>query len=252
VLRQLSGYEIADDSPDVRGWELEDADEQRIGRIDDLIVDTESLTARYLLVQVEPTAASASARTILVPTSRAQVNGEDRTVRTDVTIEQARAFPPYSGTIAGDYDDTLPAAERPVPDGAQGRTPSAGSGSSARLTRSAEELTVGRREVPTGEVRVRKHVETEHVRQPVTRTKEEVRVERRPASEGTSRGRAEIRDEEIRVPIVEEELVVEKRPVVKEEVVVSKERTQETKTVEADLRKEEIDVDRIGGEHHER
>jgi uncharacterized protein (TIGR02271 family) len=45
------------------------------------------------------------------------------------------------------------------------------------------------------------------------------------------------------VPIVEEELVVERRPVVKEEIVIKKKAVRETRTVEADLRKERVDVE---------
>jgi uncharacterized protein (TIGR02271 family) len=49
------------------------------------------------------------------------------------------------------------------------------------------------------------------------------------------------------VPVVEEELVVERRPVVKEVVVIRKRAVQEEQVVEADLRRERIDVDRRGG-----
>jgi uncharacterized protein (TIGR02271 family) len=43
---------------------------------------------------------------------------------------------------------------------------------------------------------------------------------------------------------MEEVVVCEKRPVVKEEVVVKKRAVEETEQVEADLRKERIDVDK--------
>jgi photosynthetic reaction center H subunit len=48
--------------------------------------------------------------------------------------------------------------------------------------------------------------------------------------------------EEIVVPIVEEQLVVERRPVVKEELVIRKKRSQTTKTVEVDLKRERVEV----------
>ena len=53
-------------------------------------------------------------------------------------------------------------------------------------------------------------------------------------------------DEEIvRVPIVEERLVVERRPVVTEVVTIRKRLVQDgTRTVEADLRKERVEVER--------
>jgi uncharacterized protein (TIGR02271 family) len=109
------------------------------------------------------------------------------------------------------------------------------------MTRSEEELAIGKREVRAGEVDVEKHVHTEHVRRPVTRRVEEVEVERRAA-----RGRGEIREEEIRVPVSEEELVVEKRPRVREELIVRKRPVEETEQIEADLRREEIEIERHG------
>src|SRR5690606_18948394 len=112
----------------------------------------------------------------------------------------------------------------------------------AHMTRSEEELTIGKREVEAGEVDLEKHVRTEHVRRPVSRRVEEVEVERRAARGG----RGEIGEEEIRVPVSEEELVVEKRPRVKEELVVRKRPVEETEDIEADLRREEIDIETHG------
>ena len=52
--------------------------------------------------------------------------------------------------------------------------------------------------------------------------------------------------EEIRVPILEEELVVTKRMVVKEVLVIKKRKIEETREVEAELRKERVHVERRG------
>ena len=91
---------------------------------------------------------------------------------------------------------------------------------------------------------MRKTVETEHVRQPVTRMREEVTVERHAVGGGGQQSRdTEIGEDEIRIPVVEEEVVVEKRPVVKEEIVVKKHAVSDERTVEADVRRERIDVD---------
>jgi uncharacterized protein (TIGR02271 family) len=114
-----------------------------------------------------------------------------------------------------------------------------------RLTRSEEELSIGKHEVEAGEVRVGKHVETERVSEPVSRTRERVRIERRPVNEAV-RGAAPFGDEEIRVPLREEEVHVEKRPVVKEELVISKDRVTDTQNVQADVKKERFDIDKQG------
>jgi uncharacterized protein (TIGR02271 family) len=126
-------------------------------------------------------------------------------------------------------------------DSANAATIPSSSDAGTRLTRAEEELRVGKRRVETGEVVVAKHVETDHVSQPVTRTKERVTIERRPvtAESGTA---IDLREDTIHIPIIEEELVVEKRAVVKEELVISKEVITESETVEADLRREQFDI----------
>lgn len=115
-----------------------------------------------------------------------------------------------------------------------------------RLVRSEEELTIGTRQVRSGEVDVHKTVETEHVQRPVTLTREEVTIERRPVSaERIASGDMAIQetDDEIRIPVIEEEVVMETRSVVKEEIIIRKHNVTEEKVVEADLRKERIDID---------
>lgn len=114
-----------------------------------------------------------------------------------------------------------------------------------RLTLAEEELRIGKRQVQAGEVTLSKTVETEHVSQTVPLMREEVTIERRPvtASDNMS-SNVQISEDEIRIPLMAEEAVVEKRVVGKEEVVLHKEMKTENKTVEADLRKERLDVDR--------
>jgi uncharacterized protein (TIGR02271 family) len=170
---------------------------------------------------------------VLVPVARAHVDEKNNRVHLDSTGAGLAQLPRYEGrAIDRNYNDTFGRHEKPGSRDADAR----------RLTRSAEELRIGKKTVQTGEAKVRKHVETEHVSEPVERMREEVHVDRRPVAAGDQR-RADIRDDEIRVPITEEELVVEKRPVVKEEVVISKDRVKESENVEADLRKERIDVE---------
>lgn len=117
---------------------------------------------------------------------------------------------------------------------------------SETITRSEEELRAGTRQREAGQVRVRKYVETEKAQTTVPTRREEVSVERVPVSEGTTSTEAEFSENEITVPIVEEEAVVEKRPVVKEELRISKETVTGEETVEADVRKERIDIDEEG------
>lgn len=226
-------YEIAPGQPDVRGWDVVLGNDEQIGEVDDLIIDTSAGKVRYLEVELNRDALRLEHdRHVLVPIARAQLDRDGKEV---VLRGLDRAgllnLPEYSGTLTGGYDETFGSHLRDEsPAGKR------------RMTLSAEEMQIQKRVERTGDVRVGKRVETEHVRQSVPVTREEVHVDRRPVEDAV--GSAELRDDEVVVPISEERLEVNKRPVVKEEVVIRKERVTEQRPIEADLRREELDTTR--------
>ncbi|MBW3593911.1 MAG: YsnF/AvaK domain-containing protein [Actinobacteria bacterium] len=114
------------------------------------------------------------------------------------------------------------------------------------LVRSEEELDAGTASEEAGRVRARKRVETEHVEELVPRHIEEADVERTAAGEGDSGEIETLPDGSVSIPILEEELVVTKRTVVRERVVVRKRTLTEEHRVEAELRKEHVDLDTSG------
>ncbi len=75
----------------------------------------------------------------------------------------------------------------------------------------------------------------------------EVAVDRRPVADPVMTAAPRIGCDEIRVPLTEGEAVVEKRVVSRGDLVVRKHQVQEDEVIEADLRRERIDVDRNGG-----
>ena len=220
-LKRLSDADlaVADGEPDVRGWTVVTLDGRDVGEVDDLIVDTDAMKVRYLQLDVDDASDSDD---VYAPIADAEI---DRTQKRVVLRGSLTRLPQFASTESADHD----------------RRTSTGGDGGRRLTRTEEEVRISKRAVEAGEVRVGKHVETEHKRENVTVTRDDVHVERRPVSDGRA---ADIRasDAEIRVPIVEEEVVVEKRPVVKEELIVSKEKVQETRPVDVEVRKEEFDI----------
>lgn len=52
-LHDLSDYKVADGDPDVRGWALMDANNERIGTVENLLVDVEKEKVRYLDVDLD-------------------------------------------------------------------------------------------------------------------------------------------------------------------------------------------------------
>jgi uncharacterized protein (TIGR02271 family) len=231
-LKDLPDLDVAEQDPDVRGWVVTSGHGEYIGSVDDLIVDTNVMNVRYLEVDLDRTLLSeGETRHVLVPIQGAQF---DRTMKSVILTRPASdivQLPAYTAEFGDE------AVSNPV----TSSTASSDQPSGTRLTRAEEELRVGKRRVETGEVVVAKHVETDHVSQPVTRTKERVTIERRPvtAQSGTA---TDLREDTIHIPIIEEELVVEKRTVIKEELVISKEVITESETVEADVRREQFDI----------
>jgi uncharacterized protein (TIGR02271 family) len=119
----------------------------------------------------------------------------------------------------------------------QGREPSS-------LVRHEEELRLGREVAETGPVRVRKEVETGNVEEIVPLQVEHFEgVEQRRPNEQDSGEVETLPDGSISIPVLEEELVVTKRTVVRERLVIHKRTATEQRRVEADLRKERVEID---------
>jgi len=113
----------------------------------------------------------------------------------------------------------------------------------ASIVRSEEELRVGTEHVKAGRVRARKVVDAEHVSQTVPRYVEHSDVQR-VTPEGEDSGQVEtLPDGSISIPVFEERLVVEKRLVVTERVVIRKSSSIENQEVQAELRRERVEID---------
>ena len=212
-------WAVAEGEPDVRGWDVFTADMRKIGDVDDLLADPTTMKVCYITVDLDSEITTVSGeKTVRIPISRARIHENDRRVVFDFAAASLKSI--ASAPAQPWKDDQI------------------------RLTRSAEELRIGKRQVKSGEVEVKKRVETERVRENVTLRSEDVDVERRPVTGVAPNRDIHISAEEIRLPVYEEEAVVEKRPVIKEEIVISKHPTEKTETVEADVKKERIDVEK--------
>ncbi|MBT0608867.1 PRC-barrel domain-containing protein [Aequorivita echinoideorum] len=54
-LNELSDYKVASDDPDVRGWDVRDADNRVVGKVENLLVNKEMKRVVYLDVHVDKT-----------------------------------------------------------------------------------------------------------------------------------------------------------------------------------------------------
>src|SRR3954463_3646181 len=114
------------------------------------------------------------------------------------------------------------------------------------MTRSEEELRVGTAERERGRVRLRKYIVEDEVTKTVPVRREEIRVEREPITDANVDAATDgpaISEEEHEVVLHEEEAVVEKRVVPKERVRLDKDVQTAEREVSETVSKEQGEVD---------
>ncbi|WP_367402114.1 PRC and DUF2382 domain-containing protein [Kocuria marina] len=165
---------------------------------------------------------------------------DDRTAGTDRDRTTAAAGTAgVAGTAAADRG----VADRDAVDQDR-RDVAATAGDEASVVRHEERLNVGTQEREAGHARLRKYVVTDHETVDVPVEREEVTVERTPINDTNARvDNGTIGEEEVDVTLHEERPVVQKEAVAVEEVGLNKQTVQETQRVEADVRKEQVDVE---------
>jgi len=110
-----------------------------------------------------------------------------------------------------------------------------------------EELTVGKRAVNRGGIRIHSHVTERPVEEQVNLRQETVSVERRPVNRPVTAADQAFQDRTIEVTETDEEAVVAKQARVVEEVVVNKEVEQQTETVRDTVKRTDVEVEQIEG-----
>lgn len=114
------------------------------------------------------------------------------------------------------------------------------------VVRHEEQLHVGKEQRETGRARLRKYVVTDHETVDVPLEREEVRVERTPLNDTETTG-GTIGEEDVDVTLHEERPVVAKETVGVEKVGLEKDTVSDTERVDADVRKEQVDVENDAG-----
>jgi uncharacterized protein (TIGR02271 family) len=172
--------------------------------------------------------------------------------------EQAALYDYYSGHLGGQsagYTQSGSYDQGNVSQGVSGesagytdvdRSQSAGVGGDETITRSEERVRVGTERVEAGRARIRKYVVTENVTQTVPVSHEEIRVERVPVTDGTAVAgdlSTNVDETEHEVTLHAERPVVAKETVPVEQIRVGTETVTEQQAVNAEVRKERIDID---------
>jgi uncharacterized protein (TIGR02271 family) len=240
---------------DIRTWrgrDVVDSDGDKIGTLDDVYLDRQSGEPEWgairtglfgTKVSFAPLReASPTGEEIRIPYDKSHVKDAPN-VEADGELSSEEEQRLYEHYGRSDYGEWEPGSDRTGGGGPVGRDVS-GPTTDDAMTRSEEELSVGKTQRETGRARLRKYVVTENVQQTVPVEREEVRVEREPITDA-NRDRAtagpDISEEEHEVTLHAEEPVVEKRTVPKERVRLDKETVTDERTVDEQVRKERIE-----------
>jgi uncharacterized protein (TIGR02271 family) len=238
-----------------RGGTVIDQSEKKIGTVEDIYIDRDTDKPEWALVStgmfaskssfVPLAQASREGDSLMVPFSKDHVT---RAPKLDPNGEltqrdEAELYAYYGLDYSEGQSDTgLPEGESHV-DAEAHNIPSA---TDDAMTRSEEELRVGKTQREAGKARLRKYVVTENVQQTVPVQREEVRLEREPVTDANIDQAAsgpEIIESEQEVILTEEQPVVEKRTVPKERVRMTKGTVTEEEQVSEELRKEQIETE---------
>src|SRR4051794_23181646 len=238
-----------------RGHDVVDRDGGKIGKLEEIYLDEQTGNPEWGLVKtglfggrgtfVPLAEATPSDDDLAVPYEKAHVK-DAPSMDADGRLSQQEEAELYA-FYGLDYGESRSGSG--LPEGRDNGQDVSGPNTDSAMTRSEEELAVGKAQREAGRVRLKKYVVTEEVQQTVPVQREEVRVEREPITDANvdeaTDGPA-ISDEEHEVTLMEEQVVTEKRAVPKERVRLEKDTVTDEQQVSEEVRKERIDVEGDG------
>ena len=236
---------------DWRGREIVDADGDKVGTLEELFRDEDTNEPEWAAVRtglfgtklsfVPIQNAEPAGESVRVPFSKSQIKDAPKIDDSDGQLSQQEEAELYSH-----YGMSTARTARTAGSPRGGDSGTSGPTTDDAMTRSEEELRVGKAEQERGRARLRKYVVTEEVQQTVPVRREEVRLEREPITDGNVGDALDgpaISEEEHEVVLHEEQPVVEKKAVPKERVRMEKESVTDEAQVSEEVRKERIETD---------
>lgn len=272
-LQELSGsdYKIAENQPDIEDWKILDTTGKKVGKVKDLLFDESAMKVRYIVTNLKKGDWLDDDRDILIPIGQAQLDKDnERVVVPDLNRDVVTGLPHYkkvddltyddetrirnifSGNTAGDYDrDKFYDHEHYDEDRFYANNKDRDR--TGKVDVVEEHLEVGKRTVDTGGARVSSRIVERPVEERINLREEHVNVNRnrvdRPADSGDL---ANFRNQTIEEHETSEVPVVNKEARVVEEISLDKEVENREEVIRENLRKTEVDVDRLKGDDHYR
>src|SRR5687768_13798219 len=107
--KDLDHFKLPDGRPDPRGWDVKSADGRKLGKVEDLLVDTDSNQVRYLEIAVDDEVVKAGGRDYaLVPIGTARLDDDADDVIVNLSAQDLRDVPLYDRKqVSRDYERSL-------------------------------------------------------------------------------------------------------------------------------------------------
>lgn len=91
-----SDFEIVNGEPDIRGWDVKNVNGQKIGEVEELIVDARQKKVRYMVVDVDSKELKLDHRKVLIPIGLAELHEkDDDVILPNIQAEQFHSLPEY-------------------------------------------------------------------------------------------------------------------------------------------------------------
>ncbi len=279
-LQKLSGsdFEIADNQPDIEGWEITDAQGTSIGKVDDMIFDVQALKVRYIIAELNKDLAHEGSGKVLIPIGMAELQEKnDDVILPGISANQISALPAYrNASITPEDEKSIRMALAGAGLAAGGAMASSGGeetdfydhehfdenslykrrGQQTQGTSNLgesnpepiqiieENLKVGKKTVETGGIRLNTRIVEKPVEKDIQLREETVQVERvntnRPATA------ADFQEGVIEVKEHAEIPVVNKEAYVVEEVTLNKDVQEREEVIKDTVRSTEVDIEELG------
>lgn len=280
-LQELGGsdYETADGQPSIKGWDVKDTQGKRLGEVDELIFDTQSLKVLYIVLDLEGNAYDVTPQDVLIPIGLAELHeNNDEVILKGVTAEQLKALPAYKeGTITSDMETSVRNAFSGAALAAGGTASLKGGketgfyehehfneenfyrGRRDKLSTDTafqaaenttaipiieENLKVGKRTIESGGIRLHSRIAERAVEQDINLKEESVQATRQPVNRMATG--ADFKDETIEMIQHAEVPVVTKEAHVVEEITLNKEVNERDEIIKDSVRSTEVDVEELG------
>lgn len=104
-----SDFEIVNGEPDIRGWDVKNSAGQKIGEVEELIVDARQKKVRYMVVDLDDNELKLDHRKVLIPIGLAELHrDDDDVILPNIQTEHFSSLPEY------DKNNLTPETERRI------------------------------------------------------------------------------------------------------------------------------------------